>query len=674
MIEPAKNSSIPFRFQRQDLLAIAGLVALPLLFFYRVLWTETHTLLGNWDASAQSFAWYAKIARALQEGSFPFWDFQTDSGNYFPGELQTAAFYPFSWLFALVYVPGDAHGLQFWAELYSVLHFSLCAVLSYLFLRELKLTTVPAVLGAIIASLFGAMAERVTGQPNIHAGMVWVPGVLFMVQRAWNQQDPHRSLFSASLAGIMLGCCILSGHMYSYIHGAFFAFMLLLFTCGLQKQLWPRALKILTVVALCSLLLTAVQLGPTLEYLRRALKWYGAGSTEYPHVVPFEEFARWQFSSWHTLLTWECSTSACGENRTLYVGWTALPLALLALIVNRYARRVVLPIIGVILIVAMAGDNMIGRILYNVPVLDNVRIPTRILFGFPVFVGVLAALGLQYLLGRLQGKRLLQGALIVVATLGIAVDLHEAHKNWTLTGLPRDLASIKNPETFYSQPVTDWLEAKLQGSLYRWVAEPSELLPPNYGHYAGINSVRGHRSSMLQNYSLMFSAYEDPTGWMPRLGLKYLVKDVADPNLNQVFASEGKYVYELPSALPLVHGIVQGVHQALPIKSVVWETNSLHVQLDPAYVPQAGDRLFFGVTYYPGFQLQVNGEERLLLHREEDGAFQSAELLPGDSQVELQFVPRKMYRAYFCLLLLAGWLVYLRRNIRAANVANNPSR
>jgi hypothetical protein len=71
-----------------------------------VLWLETFTLLGCRDASAQSVAWYAKIARAIQEVAFPFGDFQTDSGNYFPGELQTATFYPLAWLFALVFEPG----------------------------------------------------------------------------------------------------------------------------------------------------------------------------------------------------------------------------------------------------------------------------------------------------------------------------------------------------------------------------------------------------------------------------------------------------------------------------------------------------------------------------------------------------------------------------------------
>lgn len=653
------------RSRRHDLLAIAGLALFPLLYFYRVLWTADYTLLGSWDASAQSVAWYAKIARALQEGSFPFWDFQTDAGTYFPGEVQTAAFYPFTWLFALVYEPGNIARLQFWAEMYSVLHFSLCAVFGFLFLRELKITAFPAVLGALICAFFGAMAERVTGQPNIHAGMTWVPGVLFMVQRAWNQRELHESLLSASIAGVMLGFCILAGHVYSYIHGAFFAFLLLLFTCGADHRSWLRALKLLSVVALCSLLLAAVQLGPMLEYFRRALKWYGAGSTEYPHVVPFAEFSSWAFSSWQTLLHWSCTDEACRDSRTIYVGWTALPLALLAVIVNRYARMVLLPIIAVVLLIATAGDNLTGKILYHIPVLDAVRTPSRILFGFPIFVGALAALGLQYLLERLQARPQWRVVLLLTITVGIAVDLVVEHRNWEVTGLPRDFAAIKNPGTFYEQPVGHWLEDQLQGSLYRWVSDPNELLPPNYGHYAGINSVRGHRSSMLASYQPMLGSYDDSSGWMPKLGLKYLVKGTEDRALRKVFEVQGKYVYELPEPLPLIHGVRQGQHYAIPISAVAWHTNELVVELDPTYSPQVGDRLFLGVTWYPGWQLEIDGKSRdIRSGTDEDGAFMSAELLAGDKKVALHFVPHKMYLGYFGLLLLAVWIGYLHHKSR----------
>ena len=632
---------------RYDAWALFALVLLCGLVFRDILFLQTHTHMGGWDASIQSFAWYAHIADALREGSFPFWDMHSEAGEYFIGEMQTGAFYPPNWLFALLPEQTSAETFQYWADVQLIAHALLCSVFSYLFLREYGASPAASLAGAVIATFFGAIAQRMNAQPNIYAGMTFLPAVLYWIQKAWKAQKYGHELFHAGIGGLFLACCILSGHLYSYIHTAFITALLLFFSCLKEPDNWLRASRMLAFLGLMSLLLAYPQLDATFEYFKRAYKWYGESFTAYPHVVPFEEFSAWKFQTWGTLFDWRCTSDNCAEGRTIYLGLTALPLSLVGIYASSRARKIVLPVLVVVMVVALAGENLVGQVIYHTPVLNKVRIPSRILFVLPILVAILVSTGLDFL-GRRATRPAHLILLFMAVFAGLFADLAFQSFNPALRGVEKSRLQL-NPQSYYEDPVAHWLQDQLgEESLYRFSSYPKELLPPNLGQFNEINSLTGHRSSMQANYYDYQSPPGETDGWGRRLGKKYIVTMDEFPQYKRVFSSNGKHVYEMPDPLPLVHGMRGDSYRALPITAVQWHTNSLVIHLADDFVPQEEERLFFGLSWFPGWTLQVDGQQRELLHDyPEVGAFMSAALQTGDTVVSLEFRPRRLWLYLF---------------------------
>jgi hypothetical protein len=195
-----------------------------------------------------------------------------------------------------------------------------------------------------------------------------------------------------------------------------------------------------------------------------------------------------------------------------------------------------------------------------------------------------------------------------------------------------------------------------QHSPYRWAAEPRELLPPNLGQVNGTNSLRGHSSSMHANYDYSQTTLSDQSGWNPRLGLKYVVLQEPQPELNELMNDGTKYLYELPEPLAVVHGVKEGVHQPLPVKDLEWSTNGLKFALDTDYSPFPEERVFIGITSFPGWKLLVDGKPRELTTRGDEGAFYSAPIVAGDKTFTLSFRPRYLI---YCLMGLGLYLLWM---------------
>src|SRR5260221_7779350 len=75
-------------------LAFIGPVTLPLLVLAPALRDGTRTFFSSPDARDQSFAWYQKMARAVDLGYLPLWDTDTLSGHSFAGDFLTGVLYP----------------------------------------------------------------------------------------------------------------------------------------------------------------------------------------------------------------------------------------------------------------------------------------------------------------------------------------------------------------------------------------------------------------------------------------------------------------------------------------------------------------------------------------------------------------------------------------------------
>ncbi|HUJ09659.1 MAG TPA: YfhO family protein [Verrucomicrobiae bacterium] len=160
-----------------DVIAIAVLMGF-VAFFYRDFLMGTHFI---WEDTLTEF--YPGInyfARAIHAGRFPLWFPGVHDGMPFYSDPQMSVFYPLQWLLVPFVHNGRLPFLVY--QRYIILHYALGGVLMYLFLKQLKLSPIAGLTGALVFSLSGFPSLRVVNFVMIQV-YVWLPLQLMCVHR-----------------------------------------------------------------------------------------------------------------------------------------------------------------------------------------------------------------------------------------------------------------------------------------------------------------------------------------------------------------------------------------------------------------------------------------------------------------------------------------------------------
>src|SRR4051795_534093 len=142
-----------------------ALAAVLLLFYWKLFFPSQFTLLDGVEAVRQGYSWLHFWMRSVRSGDLPTWDPYALSGYSFPGEMQTAAFYPL-YLFLLL-LPLGPDGLLSSMQ-YNLVILSahiLAALFMFALARELKLSRFAAFFSGFCFSV-GSFPGRV-GWPHL---------------------------------------------------------------------------------------------------------------------------------------------------------------------------------------------------------------------------------------------------------------------------------------------------------------------------------------------------------------------------------------------------------------------------------------------------------------------------------------------------------------------------
>lgn len=182
--------------------AIAALVGLPILFYWRVLVTKTAHI--PYDIEGFHYPLAAYIARCLRTGVLPLWDPLTYCGYPFHADMQTQLFYPLAWMPVLLGAPGGGEKLYYWYQWLIPLHMMLGGVFSFCLLRALRCRVPLALLGAAVYELGGFFASQAQ-----HVGVIccgaWLPlSILAVVRLAQRPAPRWITILSLSFCGAIL--------------------------------------------------------------------------------------------------------------------------------------------------------------------------------------------------------------------------------------------------------------------------------------------------------------------------------------------------------------------------------------------------------------------------------------------------------------------------------------
>ncbi len=390
--------------------ALSALLVATVLFYWKILLTGQFSLLTSREGVSQAYSWFHFWIRSIGHGSLPLWDPYIFAGRSFPGEMQTAAFYPLNFL--LLLFPFNRYGVlslgsyHIW---YAFAHF-LGACFMYALVRELGLRRFAAIVAGICFSLGGFVA-RLGGWPHmLHSG-IWLPLIFLFLVRGMRAGTTKQALLNSSLSGICLGLAILAGCLHVVIMevlviasaAAFAAFQPELRRSLSGNRRWTIPALAASIAAGVGFCAGAVQLFPSIEYSRLAMRFLGAsGALPATAKIPYAFIAA--DSHWPQSILGILFPSlrlGAGESFGFYIGVFPI-IAAIAGIWKRWSEpwvRYLTGLAAAAFLYSLGEFSFLHGVLYAVvPDLWMAREPDRFVYLVDFALAILAAFGVDALL------------------------------------------------------------------------------------------------------------------------------------------------------------------------------------------------------------------------------------------------------------------------------------
>jgi len=509
------------------------------------------------DSLRQSYPWYQKIFDSYHNLQFPLWDFTIVSGTSFIGELQTSPLYPLLILFSYITIDNK--------EVVFILAHSFIFSLGVFFYFKKYANNYIAFLFAISISYYGVFFERSLHQPNIYVSFCFFPFILLCFDKIDTNLNLKSNISNLFLLGIIASLMLYAGHTHPLVIS--FTVAILLFFCDMYLK---KNLKIKNIIHLAVFLSTILvvfalislpQIYYTYEYFLDAYKWYGNGATSYPHVVPFKEFFYNGVSPLVILNFLFNLKLDITDNTHIYNGWLGIfYLLLLSLylkknklsfnyLFNTQSRKILL-VISILFILSLGVFNKF------IPVIDNVRQPSRWLFGINLMTILLVMHQTNLIINNANFKKFSFLIYFLLTTI-VALNIFNSYQYFLVLNKSHKteynhLTNLNNDRNLF---VLKELLIK-DKNLFRFYADYS-VVPPNIGNVdSKFMSATGYRSSRQVNYHDDFDYRFDGSSYT-KYSIKYYISkdELENSRLDLIYNTNNFYVYEIKNVDPIITSI-----------------------------------------------------------------------------------------------------------------------
>ena len=378
------------------------LFVLVLIFFWKIVLNPTEMLYSEHsDTVGQYYFWKYFIQDSVNRfGELPLWNPHTFGGQPFVGNFHSEMFYP---LFVFFYfLPIDI--LFGWL---FILHIFLAGTAMYFLLKEFKLDKYSSLVGAIVYTFSGYVITHVyAGHVSFMATVLSVPLAFLFFEKAVNQ----KSYFYAIITGGVLGMQFLAAHPQFFFYTVFilFCYFLVKFFGFIKKDRkhLPTLVKIFALIGMVSLLLSAIQLFPSLEFAKYSSR-AGGVDKEFATKLSMPPWETVSFvmptffgnpvddSYWGRWNIWEING---------HIGVLALILALFALIYRRNRHTYFFSGAALFSVLFAFGkySPLYWLFYYLIPGFNFFRGPSKMLFFYTFAMAILVGFGVSFVIKKLS--------------------------------------------------------------------------------------------------------------------------------------------------------------------------------------------------------------------------------------------------------------------------------
>ncbi len=211
------------------------------------------------DVIRQLYPWKHFSIESFKQGAFPLWDPYVLSGNPHFANLQSGVLYPLNVVFFLLpFIDG-------WSA-YIILQYLLLLVFTYLYLREIKLSILPSLFGAVTFS-FSSFLTVWGEYGNVGHSLAFLPLTLLAIEKLLKE----RKFFWILLLPFSITLSIFAGYIQLTLYMVILAFFYIFFRNKSEKKKIKKSV-FLYVLIILGLLLAGVQLIPLYQLFSNSLR------------------------------------------------------------------------------------------------------------------------------------------------------------------------------------------------------------------------------------------------------------------------------------------------------------------------------------------------------------------------------------------------------------------
>jgi hypothetical protein len=221
----------------------------------------------NWGTSSLQFLpWLNYSFDAILHGELPLWNPLNGLGSPLLANYQCALFYPLNWFLILIYKIFGIKGLASGLTLSIVLHLYFSSLGMSTLLKYLKRSYLSCYLGGMIWAFSGYAISRISFFTMIwsFSWVSWIILGVFLIRDVQKYQKIKWGLILSVLFSMQL----LSGHAQTSYFTIILAALFMLFPVKIKLLEKVKNLFRLFSAIFVSILLSSIQLIPTIEYLR----------------------------------------------------------------------------------------------------------------------------------------------------------------------------------------------------------------------------------------------------------------------------------------------------------------------------------------------------------------------------------------------------------------------
>ncbi len=393
-----------------DARVVALLAVLTTVFFWKILFTDEYSILTGGDNARQWVPWYQFASRWIKHGVLPLWDPFSNGGQPFAGDAQPGLFYPVNLLLFLI--GGSASGLASKAiELAVVFSSFLLAAFQYWLCRTLRMSPFASLVSSICYAFAGFTGTIFFGHIGMFNSCIWTPPVFLFFLKSSQAGKPARRVSFAMTSGLCIGLGLLAGNvvppLYSAVVVVAFALYLSFVRENVPEPGLRRFFRLSSLVAAAGITaagVAAVQLLPSAEYARLAVRWVDAAEPVGAlRNIPYTLEGAFGTFPPYALLGFLLPGVAHLTNMYVYVGILPLMLAFLGAWSRSTHSRFFTFLLVISLLYMLGNGTIVHGLLYAaVPFLFIARLALRALFVLHFALAVLAGFGTDYLTAQMQ--------------------------------------------------------------------------------------------------------------------------------------------------------------------------------------------------------------------------------------------------------------------------------